>query len=171
MKSMFKFLAREITPPAALIGTLGAATLALLLFTFPANATSLQQLQQLADEAALVGVNTLGTSEARADADKGQDAVTATKQMIGNVPGVQGQITASIANLTVTVKLSMIQPSAMSYIGQKPKMLEVASTARYAPANQPSQWAWASRQRFAVGRAAVIVGSTCSHDCGTERLR
>jgi hypothetical protein len=171
MKNMFKFLAREFPPPASVTGTLAGAALTLLIFSLPANAASLQQLQRLADEAALVGVNTLGTSEARSDADRSQDAIAATKQMIGNVSGVDGQITASAADMTVTVKLSMIQSSPMNYLGQKPKMLEAASTARYTPPDQPSQWAWASRQRFAVGRAAVVVGSTCSHDCGTERLR
>jgi hypothetical protein len=155
---MFKFLAHDSRLPAAILGTLGTATLALLVFTSQVNAASLQQLQQLADNAALAGVNTLGTSEARAEADRRENAIQATKQMIAAIPGVEGQITASVQNLTVTVKLSS-------------KTGEVASTARYVAPDQPSNWAWASRQHFAVGRTPVVVGSTCVQGCGADRLR
>lgn len=156
---MFKFLAHKFRLPAARFGAVGCAILAWMAFTGQANAASLQaQMQQLADNAALAGVSTLGTSEARTEADRREDAIKATKQVIADIPAVEGQITASVQNLTVTVKLSS-------------RAFAVASTARYVPPEQPSNWAWASRQHFAVVRPAVVVGSTCSPGCGVDRLR
>jgi hypothetical protein len=156
---MVKFLAHKFQLPNAVSGTLAAAAFALMAFTGAADAASLQtHMQELADNAALTGVNTLGTSEARAEADKRDAAIKASKRMIADIPGITADVTASVENLTVTVKLAS-------------KALQVASTARYIPADQPANWAWASRQHFAIGRDPVVVGSTCSQDCGSSRLR
>jgi hypothetical protein len=145
-----EFLARRFQLLAAILGTLTAATLALTAFTAHADATSVQsQLQQLADNAALAGVNSLGTSEAQTEVDRRDDAVKATKQLIGNIPGVDGQITASVSDFTVTVKLSMTDVPG--------KTLAVASTARYIAPDQTANWSWASRQHFAAGRPPVVA--------------
>jgi hypothetical protein len=156
---MFKFLAKEFSArdfrlPAAVLGALAAAAVSSTAYTAQAGASSLQaQLQQLADNAALAGVNTLGTTEAQTDADRREAAIKATKQSIGGIAGVDGQITASVADLTVTVQLSMTDSANTT---QKP--IGVASTARYVAPDQAANWSWASRQHFAAGRPPVVAG-------------
>ncbi len=134
--------------------------MALLVLTAQASAAGLQQMQQLADNAALAGVNTLGTSEARSEAVRREDAINATKQLLADIPGVAGQITASVSDLTVTVKLSVTEsPRA----GAKSKTFEVASTARYVAPDQAASWSWASRQHFAAGRPPVVADAAVEH--------
>jgi hypothetical protein len=149
-----EFFARHLRLLAAVLGTLAAATLALTAVTAHAEATNTQsQLQQLADNAALAGVATLGTSDAQTEADRREDAIKATKQSIGNIPGVDGQITASVLDLTVTVKLSVTDTPRNA----ASKTLEVASTARYVAPDQAANWSWASRQHFAAGQPPVVA--------------
>jgi hypothetical protein len=152
---MFKIPAGKFSS----IATLAGALFALTVFVIPAQAANLHdRMQQLADNAALAGVNTLGTSDARAEGDKRDAAVQATKQVIGQMPGVTAEVIASPENLTMTVTLAS-------------KTVAVASTARYVPPEQPANWAWASRQHFAIGRDPVVVGSTCAPSCGQSRFR
>jgi hypothetical protein len=168
---MFKFLAHKFRLPTALLGALGGTTLALMAFTAQADAASLQmQLQQVADNAALAGVNTLGNSAARTEAEKREEAIKATKKVIAEIPGVDGQITASVQDMTMTVKLAATE-TLPAYFGANVKTLAVTSSARYVAPEQPTNWAWASKQHFAVGQTPVVVGSACVQNCGADRLR
>jgi hypothetical protein len=144
---MFGPLASRFQLPAAVLGTLAAAALALMAASVPTRAASLQaQMQELADNTALAGVNALGTSDAQADTAKHAEAIHATQRVLAGAPGVEGEITASVQKHTVTVKLSS-------------QAMQVASTARYVAPEQPSNFAWASRQHFAVNRPPVVVVS------------
>jgi hypothetical protein len=147
-------MASRLQLPAAILGALGASTLALMVLTAPTHAASLQaQMQEQADRAALAGVNILGSRT------NDHEAIEATQQALAAIPGVAKEVTASVADLTVTVKLSS-------------KTFDVVSTARYvAPDDQPAEWAWASRQHFAANRAAVVLGSNCMRTCGVARMR
>lgn len=131
------------------------ALMAALLMSSQAQAQS--RLQQIADEAALAGVQVLGAS------GQPSDAVEAAKQTVAALPGVSAEINASPADLIVTVKLSTADAKA--------KPASVASTARYLPPDQPAAWGWAQRQRFAVKPSAFVVGANCLRDCGANPLR
>ena len=151
-------MSSRLQVPAAIIGALGAATLALLVLIAPAHAAGSQaQMQEQADRAALAAVNMLGTSDA-ASATKQRDAVDAAQRMLAAIPGVTKDVSASVEKLTVTIRLSS-------------KAFEVVSTARYVAPDQPAEWAWASRQHFAANRAPVLIGSNCEYTCGLDRLR
>ncbi len=158
---MFKFLTHKSRLPGAILGTLGATTLALLVLSAQANAANLQQqMQQLADNAALVGVNALGTSEAQAEAERRQQAIDASNRAIAEIPGAQAEVTASVSDLTVTVKLAVTEaPRA----GATAKTVEVASTARYVAPDQASNFSWASRQHFAAGQRPVVAEAAAEH--------
>jgi hypothetical protein len=144
-----KFSRRDLRLSAATLVVAAVTALGLTAITAQADATSPQaRLQQLADNAALAGVTTLATSDARSEAERRDDAVKATHRLIRNIPGVDRQIAASISDLTVTVKLSLKSDS---------KPLEVASTARYVAPDQPANWSWASRQHFAAGPPPVVA--------------
>jgi hypothetical protein len=151
---MFGPLSSRLQLPAAILGALGAGTLALLVLTAPAHAASLQaQMQEQADRAALTGANVLGTGGANS-----QQAIEATQQALAAIPGVTKEVTASVADLAVTVKLSF-------------NAFDVVSTARYVAPDQSADWAWASRQHFAANRAPVMLGSNCGRTCGFGRMR
>ncbi len=129
---------------------LGAALallgIAALVLTTRAGAADLQtRLQAIADQAALVGATTLGTSEAPTEAERRAEAIRASKEVLSALP-VSGEVAASIQDLTVTIRLS----------GNAP----VISTARYLAPDEPANWAWAGRQHFALKRAPVVLGST-----------
>ena len=127
---------------------------AVLLFGGQAQAQSRLQLQQVADEAALAAVQILGAG------GTSNDAVAAAQQMAAT-PGMETQVSASSAELAVTVKMSAADAKAPAVTG----------TARYIPPDQPPKWSWASRQRFAVKPSPVMVGSSCTTDCQPNPLR
>lgn len=140
--------------PAVALGVLSAAVLT---FTAMAGGSDPQlRLQQIADQAALAGAVTLGTTEASSEQDRRADALEATKQILDTIPAVKGEIVASLQDLTVTVKLAAAEA-------------QTSSTARYTPPDQSADWSWASRQRFAFKRAPVMVGSTCVQGCDVVR--
>ncbi|MEA2987166.1 MAG: hypothetical protein QOD94_3420 [Alphaproteobacteria bacterium] len=124
---------------------------AVLLFSGQAQAQS--QMQQVADEAALAAVQILGAG------GTSNDAVAAAQQIAA--PGMKSEVSASSAELAVTVKLSAADTKAPA----------VSSTARYLPPDQPPKWSWASRQRFAVKPAPVMIGSFCAANCQPNPLR
>jgi hypothetical protein len=126
-----------------------AAAVAVLLLSGVAQAQT--RLQQIADEAALAAVQVLGSGGAPAD------AAAAAEQAVAANPGVAAQTTASSDKLSATVVVS--GPGAKA---------GAVSTARYLPPDQPANWAWASRQRFAFDRP-VMVGSYCWRDCAPVR--
>jgi hypothetical protein len=166
---MSKFSAHQLRIPTALFSAIGGTVLTLMVSAAPA-ASLKTQIQQIADNAALVGVNAMGTSAARSEADRREEAIKATKQVIAEIPGVEGQITASVQDMTMTVKLAVAE-SLPAYFGASAKTLAVTSTARYVAAEQPSTWAWASKQHFAVRKTPVVVGSSCVGGCGEDRFR
>jgi len=125
---------------------------AALIFSGQAQAQS--QLQQIADEAALVAVQVLGAGGTSGD------AVAAAQQLPATL-GMKTEVSASSANLTVTVNVSAADTKAPA----------VSSTARYQAPDHTSQWTWASRQRFAVKPSPVMVGSSCLRDCEPNPLR
>jgi hypothetical protein len=132
--------------------------LALLILTAPAQAAGLQaQMQEQADRAALAGVNLLGTGSADGPARR-QEAIDATRRALDAGPGVTQEVTASVEALTITVKLSSTT-------------FHVVSTARYLAADQPAEWAWASRQHFAADRNPVVLGSNCGRGCRATHMR
>ncbi len=138
--------------PAAALALLGVA--ALVLTTRAGAADSQARLQAVADQAALVGATTLGTSEASTEAGRRAEAIRASKEVLGTLP-VRAEVAATIEDLTVTIRL--------------PGNAQVISTARYLPPDQPADWAWAGRQHFALKRAPVVLGSTCTQSC--DRVR
>lgn len=115
-----------------------------------AQAKPQSRLQQIADEAALAGVQVLAAQGREAE------AVEAASQTAA-VPGVTVEVNASSADLVVTVKLSTTDST--------PKMASAVGTARYLPPDQPAVWSWASRQRFALKASPVVIGSTCPQGC------
>lgn len=125
---------------------------AVLLFSGQAQAQS--QLQQIADEAALAAVQILGAG------GTSKDAVAAAQQMAATA-GMKTEVSASSADLAVTVKVSAADRKAPA----------VSSTARYLPPDQPPLWSWASRQRFAAKPSPVMIGSFCMRDCEPNPLR
>jgi len=125
---------------------------AALIFSGQAQAQS--QLQQIADEAALAAVQVLGAGGTSGD------AVAAAQQLPATL-AMKTEVSASSANLTVTVKVSAADTKAPA----------VSSTARYQAPDHTSQWTWASRQRFAVKPSPVMVGSSCLRDCEPNPLR
>lgn len=144
--------------PAAILGALGAGALALLVLAAPAHAASAQaQMQEQADRAALTGVNMLGTSSAD-DATRRQEALDATRQALDAIPGVAKEVSASVKDLTMTVKLSS-------------KTINIVSVARYVAPDQPADWAWTSPRNFAGNRKPVLLGSNCGPDCSANRMR
>ena len=122
-----------------------------------AQAKPRSPLQQIADEAALAGVQVLGTGGEEAD------AVNAARQMAATLPNVTTEVSASPADLVVTVTLSATD--------LKAKTSNAVSTARYLPPDQPVVWNWASRQRFAVKTSPVVFGSTCPQGCDPDSVR
>lgn len=127
-----------------------SAVVAVLLFSGAAQAQT--RLQQIADDAALVAVQVLGSGGQPAD------AAAAAEQVVSAVPGVAAQTAASSDNLSATVTVSGLGAKAPA-----------VSTARYLPPDQPANWGWASRQRFAIEHAPVVVGSYCWRDCAPVR--
>jgi len=113
------------------------------------------RLQQVAQEAALAGVQVLGTGGGEAD------AVNAARQVAATLPNVMAEVNTSPADLVVTVKLSANDAKA--------KTEAAVSTARYLPPDQPAAWSWASRQRFALKASPVILGSACPQGCDPLR--
>ena len=113
------------------------------------------RLQQVAQEAALAGVQVLGTGGGEAD------AIERARQTAAALPNVMAEVSASPADLVVTVKLSTGDAKA--------KTEAAVSTARYLPPEQPAVWSWASRQRFAVKSSPVIVGLNCPQGCEPVR--
>ena len=113
-----------------------SAVIAALLFSGAAQAEN--RLQQVADEAALVAVQILGSGGEPAD------AAAVAEQAVAAKPGMSAQATASSDRLSVTVTVSAAGAKAPA-----------VSTARYLPPDQPANWAWASRQRFAVKPSPV----------------
>jgi Flp pilus assembly protein TadG len=126
------------------------AVAALLLLSGAAQAQT--RLQQIADEAALAAVQVLGSGGQAAD------AAAAAEQAVAANAGVAAQTTASPDKLSATVIVS--QPGAKA---------PAVSTARYLPPDQPANWSWASRQRFAFEPSPVVVGSYCWRDCAPVR--
>jgi hypothetical protein len=86
------------------------------------------------------------------------DAAAAAEQVVSAIPGVAAQTAASSDNLSATVTVSGLGAKAPA-----------VSTARYLPPDQPANWGWASRQRFAIEQAPVVVGSYCWRDCAPVR--
>jgi Flp pilus assembly protein TadG len=129
---------------------LSAVVAAVVLFSGVAQAQT--RLQQIADEAALTAVQVLGSGGAPAD------AAAAAEQAVAAVPGVAAQTTTSADKLSATVTVSKAGAKAPA-----------VSTARYLPPDQPANWTWASRQRFAFEYAPVVVGSYCWRDCAPVR--
>ena len=127
-----------------------AAVVAALLFSGAAQAQT--RLQQIADEAALTAVQVLGSGGEPAD------AAAAAEQAVAAVPGVAAQTTTSSDKLSATVTVSKAGAKAPA-----------VSTARYLPPDQPANWTWTSRQRFAFEHAPVVVGSYCWRDCPPVR--
>lgn len=127
------------------------AVVAALLFSGAAQAQT--RLQQIADEAALTAVQVLASGGEPAN------AAAAAEQAVAANPGVAAQTNASSNNLSVTVNVSAGAKSA------------AVSSARYLPPDQPANWTWASRQRFAVQPSPVVVGSYCWRDCERNPLR
>jgi len=127
-----------------------SAVIAALLFSGAAQAEN--RLQQVADEAALVAVQILGSGGEPAD------AAAVAEQAVAAKPGMAAQATASSDRLSVTVTVSAAGAKAPA-----------VSTARYLPPDQPADWSWASRQRFAVQSLPVVVGSYCWRDCESPR--
>lgn len=129
---------------------LAAVVAALSLLSGPAQAQT--RLQQIADDAALAAVQVLAAGGETAD------AIAAAQQTVASIPGMAAQVSASPADLVVTVNLSGAEKTA-------------SGTARYLPPDQPANWSWASHQRFAVKPLPFMVGSTCLRDCGPNPLR
>ena len=131
-----------------------SAVVAVLLCSGAAQAQTLRQprLQQIADEAALVAVQILGSGGQPAD------AAAVAEQAVAATPGMAAQATVSSNDLSVTVTVSAAGAKAPA-----------VSTARYLPPDQPADWTWASRQRFAVQSVPLVIGSYCWRDCDSSR--
>ena len=127
-----------------------SAVIAALLFSGAAQAEN--RLQQVADEAALVAVQILGSGGQPAD------AAAVAEQAVAATPGMAAQATVSSNDLSVTVTVSAAGAKAPA-----------VSTARYLPPDQPADWTWASRQRFAVQSVPLVIGSYCWRDCDSSR--
>lgn len=127
-----------------------SALAAVLLFSGPAQAQS--RLQQIADDAALAAAQVLGSGAGP------EAAVAVAQQTIASVSGVAGEVTMSLGDNAITVKV--LQPT---------EKADAVSTARYVPPEQPAVWSWASRQRFAVKSSPVVVGSNCPQGCDPAR--
>lgn len=130
---------------------------ALSVFTGQGQAAG-ARLQQVADEAALAAVQALAANNASDEASRHADAVKAARQIISPIPGVAAEVSASVTDMVVTVKLSATDAKTPA-----------VSTARYVPPEQPAVWAWAARQRFAFKSSPVVVGSTCPQGCDPVR--
>lgn len=131
----------------------GALTLLLVSAPVPAQSP----LQHVADKAALAAVDVL-----RAGGDA-HEASAAAQQMIAN-SGAKGEVKASPEVRTVTVKV--LQPSTDAQPAAK---TPAVSTARYVPPEQPANWQWAARQRFALKPMPVVVGAACMQGCDPSR--
>jgi hypothetical protein len=113
-----------------------------------------RHLQRTADEAALAAVEVLGTGGSESDAR------AQAQQIIAANPGLIAEVNVSPATLSATVKVSKAEATKA-----------VTSNARYLPPDQPAEFAWGSRQRFAVKRAPVVLGASCVEDCDRYPLR
>lgn len=131
---------------------LAAVVAAISLLSGPAQAQT--RLQRIADDAALAAVQVLAAGGETAD------AIAAAQQTVASIPGMAAQVSASPADLVVTVKLSGADEKTAA-----------SGTARYLSPDQPANWSWASRQRFAVKPLPFMVGSTCLRDCEPNPLR
>ena len=127
-----------------------SAVIAVLLFSGAAQAQT--RLQAIADEAALTAVQVLSSGGQPAE------AAAAAEQAVAANPGVAAQTKASSDDLSVTVTVSAA--------GAK---TAAVSTARYLPPDQPANWTWASRQRFALKYPPLVIGSYCWRDCEQPR--
>lgn len=131
---------------------LTAIAAAVLILSGPAEAQT--RLQEIADDAALAAVQVLAAGGGTAD------AIAAAQQTVASIPGTAAQVSASPADLVVTVTLSAAEARTTA-----------SGSARYLPPDQPAAWSWASRQRFAVKTSPFMVGSTCQRDCDRNPLR
>jgi Flp pilus assembly protein TadG len=129
-----------------------SAVVAALLLSAPAQAQT--RAQQIADEAAFAAAQVLSSGGQPAD------AAAAAEQSVAANSGIVARVSASSSDLSVTVNVS---PES-----GKPG---ASSVARYLPPDQPANWAWASRQRFAVKSSPVMLGSSCIRDCEPNPLR
>ena len=127
-----------------------SAVIAVLLFSGAAQAEP--RLQRVADEAALVAVQILGSGGDPAD------AAAVAEQAVAATPGMAARASADSDGLSVTVTVSAAGAKAPA-----------VSTARYLPPDQPADWIWKSRQRFAVQSSPVVIGSYCWRDCDSSR--
>jgi hypothetical protein len=127
-----------------------AAALLLLSAQMPLS----RHLQRTADEAALAAVEILGTGGSESDARE------QAQQIVSAQSGLAAEVNISPSSLSATVKLSAVEAKKA-----------VTSNARYLPADKPADFAWASRQRFAVKRAPVVLGASCVEDCDRNPLR
>ena len=133
-----------------------SAFLAALLLSASAEAQT--RPQKIADEAALAAAQVLSSGGMPAD------AAVAAEQTIAANPGVAAQVSASSSELSVTVSVAAEKAGPA-------KAGPAASKARYLPPEQPANWSWASRQRFAIKPLPVMVGSSCTGDCEANSLR
>lgn len=131
---------------------LAAIAAAVLTLSGPAEAQT--RLQQIADDAALAAVQVLAAGGGTAE------AISVAQRTVAAIPGTAAHVSASPADLVVTVTLSGADAKAA-----------VSGSARYMPPDQPATWSWASRQRFAVKTSPFMVGSACQRDCERNPLR
>jgi hypothetical protein len=129
-----------------------SALVAALLLSGAAQAQT--RSQQIADDAALAAAQVLSSGGLPGD------AAAAAQHSIAVNPGIVARVSASSSDLSVTVSIA----------GENGKPA-ASSIARYLPPDQPGNWAWASRQRFAVKPSPVMVGSSCLRDCEPNSLR
>lgn len=114
--------------------------------------------QRIADEAALAAVQTLAANTGLDPATRRAEAVKAARKLITQIPGVAVEIDASVADMTAVVKLSVAGIN-------KPAV----GLARYIASEQPTVFAWATRQHFAFKPSPVVVGSRCPQGCDPVR--
>jgi hypothetical protein len=89
---------------------------------------------------------------------KAADAAAVAEQAVAATPGMAARASVSPDDLSVTVTVSAAGAKAPA-----------VSTARYLRPDQPADWTWASRQRFAVQSSPVVIGSYCWRDCEPPR--
>lgn len=64
------------------------------------------KLQELADNAALAGVNAMAANSTQPAQVRVQASISAVKEVIANKPGLTGDISASVDSMTTSVVLS-----------------------------------------------------------------
>jgi hypothetical protein len=147
----FSMAEMSISPRASsgfTVGTVAVTALALLMGGDAARAEpalSRSQLTVLAEQAALAGAS--GFANSAADDDASAHAIDAAQNVIGRHDGLQAEITPSVDQMSVTVKLSARGPGRQG-IGAGATVTDVSATAHYVPPDRRTHWAWASRQYF-----------------------